>query len=106
VPTVCPRADHIFTVHANPITPAVFKQLKVPLPIFHGRAGLPLPRPIKLVHLVGAPIVPDVPPDRVRDEDVERHHARIVQATQALMADALAMGDAPRGDDVRKFGDY
>jgi 1-acyl-sn-glycerol-3-phosphate acyltransferase len=106
VPTVCPRADLIYTVHENPITPAVFKAIKLPLPLFHGRAGTPMPRPIKLVHLVGKPIQPDVPPDRVTDADVERHHARIVASVEELMQRALAMGDRAVGTDVRKFGDY
>ena len=106
VPTVCPRADHIYTVHDNPVTPLVFERLRLPVPLFHGRAGTPLPRPIKLVHLVGEPILPDVAPDQVTDADVERHHARIVAAVEELMQRALAMGDQAVGTDVRRFGDY
>jgi 1-acyl-sn-glycerol-3-phosphate acyltransferase len=106
VPTVCPLADHIYTVHDNPVTPLVFQKLRLPLPLFHGRAGTPMPRPIKLVHLVGKPIQPDVPPDKVTDADVERHHERIVAAVRELMQRALDMGDRAVGTDVRKFGDY
>ncbi|MEZ4364426.1 MAG: lysophospholipid acyltransferase family protein [Kofleriaceae bacterium] len=106
VPTVCPRADHIYTVYENPVTPMLFKQFKVPLPLFSGRAFTPAPRPIKLVHLVGKPILPDVAPDQVREEDVARHHERIVEAVRELMAEALEMGDQAVGDDVRRFGDY
>jgi 1-acyl-sn-glycerol-3-phosphate acyltransferase len=105
VPTVCPRADHIFTVYENPLTPAVYKRFKVPLPLFRGRAGTPMPRPIKLLSVIGKPVYPEVPPDRVRDEDVERHHARIIQAVRELMNQALEIGDHTVGEALR-FGEY
>lgn len=104
LPAVCPQADHIYTVYENPLTPWVYRHFKVPIPFFTGRALSPLPRPVKLVHVVGKPLYPDVAPDQATDEDVKRFHERIVRAVKDLMEEARAMGDQAQGDDIRRFG--
>jgi 1-acyl-sn-glycerol-3-phosphate acyltransferase len=92
VPTVCPSADEIFTVHDNPVTRWAYQQMKIPMPLFHGRWGIPVPRPIELIHWIGKPIHPDVPPDRVTDADVDRFHARIMSSIEDLVRQALEAG--------------
>jgi 1-acyl-sn-glycerol-3-phosphate acyltransferase len=101
VPTACPQADLIYTVHENPITPWVFRNFKVPAPIVTGRWFSVLPRPVKLVHLVGKPIYPDVAPDQAKDEDVKRFQERIIESVRGLVEEGKRMGDRPSGDDVR-----
>jgi hypothetical protein len=51
---------------------------------------------VKLVHVLGEPIPPPVPPDQVREEDVRRHHEYVTERMQALMLKALAIADAKR----------
>jgi 1-acyl-sn-glycerol-3-phosphate acyltransferase len=101
VPTACPQADFIYTVYDNPITPWVFRNFKVPAPLFAGRWNTALPRPVKLVHLVGAPVYPDVAPDQAKDADVKRFHERITEAVRGLVEEGKRMGERPVGDDVR-----
>jgi len=103
LPAVCPQADHIYTVVDNPLTPWLYKQFKVPLPFFAGRNFTPLPRPVKLIHLVGKPLYPDVAPDQVTDADVDRFHAKIIDAVRALMEEGRKMGDRAVGPDVRQI---
>jgi 1-acyl-sn-glycerol-3-phosphate acyltransferase len=89
----CPRADDLFTVFDNPVTRWSYERARVPLPAFRGRWGLPVPRRLKLWHLISEPIWPDVPPDRVREEDVVAHHGRVVTRMKRLMKDSLALGE-------------
>ncbi|MBN2694838.1 acyltransferase family protein [bacterium] len=57
VPTICIGIDDIFDVHVDGYELAGKFGLKdFPLPIFSGRFGLPIPKPIKLTHYIGEPI--------------------------------------------------
>jgi 1-acyl-sn-glycerol-3-phosphate acyltransferase len=103
VPAVCPSANDIYSVYENPLTEWAYRRFKLPLPIFRGLGPTPLPRPTKLLSVLGPPIYPDVAPDRVTDGDVTRFHARVVQATQALMVQADLLDGRAIGDDVRRL---
>lgn len=85
----CPAGDDLFDVAENPLTPWIYDRFHLPLPFFRGHRGLPVPRPIKLWHLLAPPIFPNVPPDRVERSDVEAHHRRIVRHMERLMSDAV-----------------
>jgi hypothetical protein len=61
------------------------------LPLFYGRAGLPIPRPVRLWHLLSEPIVPPVAGPDVRAADVEAHHRAVVARMERLMAEALEL---------------
>jgi 1-acyl-sn-glycerol-3-phosphate acyltransferase len=89
----CPRADDVFTIYENKLTDAVYERFRWPAPLLRGLAGLPIPRPVPLLHLVAAPMdPPSVDPD---DEDaVVAFHAEVVERMRQLMADALALSDA------------
>ena len=87
---VCPAADDIYTVYDNPITPWLYQQFKLPLPLFLGRGVSPLPRPVKLVHVLAEPIYPPkLDPEDVRDEHVRAHHAVVTERMRALVDEAL-----------------
>lgn len=103
VPNVCPQADHIFTVYGNPLTPLVYENFKIPMPIFSGRAFTPIPKPVKLVSVVGAPIYPDVAPDQVKDEDIKAFHKKVVDAVAKLMDRAKRMGINADSADVQRY---
>lgn len=87
----CPRSDDIYHVYPNPLTGRVYERLKLPLVLFRGVGPTPIPRPVKLRHLVSEPIHPPVAPDRVTDEDVVALHAAVVERMQRLMQDALRL---------------
>jgi hypothetical protein len=95
LPSACPNADEIYTVYGNSISDWIYKRFKLPLPVFRGVGPTPWPRKVKLVHLIGKPLYPDVTPDRFTDDDVERFHARIVDATQALVDHGRQIGTNP-----------
>lgn len=103
VPIVCPSSNDIFTVYDNPLTPWVYRRLKLPLPLFRGIGPTPLPRPVELLSVVGAPIYPEVAPEEVQAHDVVRMHGKVVEATRALTEQALEMRDEPRRPDALRF---
>ncbi|MEQ1566082.1 MAG: lysophospholipid acyltransferase family protein [Myxococcota bacterium] len=85
----CPRADELYTVLDNPVTRVAYRRLRVPIPVAFGRGGTALPRPVRLRHVLSEPLWSDVPPDRVTDADVGRHHARVVARMRALMTQGM-----------------
>lgn len=84
----CPRADDIFEQVDNPLTAAAYRRLRLPLPLFRGRGLTPVPRPVKLWHLLSEPIAPPVPPERVDAEVVGAHQALLTRRMAELMARA------------------
>jgi 1-acyl-sn-glycerol-3-phosphate acyltransferase len=93
----CPRSDDLFDIYPNPITPRVYDRLRLPAPLFRGLGLSPMPRPVKLWHLLSEPILADVAPDRVQREDVEHHHARLCERMSRLMRDSLEIRAEQRG---------
>jgi hypothetical protein len=85
----CPRADDLFDVVDTRVTRWAYRRLKVPIPLFRGVGPTPIPRRIKLWHLLSEPIYPRVAPDQVDDRAVQAHHAMLVERMTALMAQAL-----------------
>jgi len=84
----CPAADDIFTVYENPVTPLVYGKFKWPLPIWRGLGLSPIPRPVKLVHTIRAPLYP--PPLRngkADDRDVRAFHAELQVEMENLLQD-------------------
>lgn len=88
----CPHSDELYTVVGNPVTRALYRRFKVPLPVAFGRRGTAIPRPVRLWHLLSEPLYADVAPDRVTDADVAAQHARVVARMETLMADSLELG--------------
>jgi 1-acyl-sn-glycerol-3-phosphate acyltransferase len=83
--TACPAADRIYTVVDNPVTRFVYQRFRVPLPLAIGLG--PLPRPIRLVCYVRAPILP--PPiagSEPTHEEVHAFHAELVREMEKLIA--------------------
>lgn len=85
----CPRADDIFEVAENPLTSLAYQKLRLPMPIFRGRGLTPVPRPVRLWHVLSEPISPPVAPDQVTERDVQAHHQRLCRRMTALMQEAL-----------------
>ncbi len=57
----CPRADDLYKIYPSRLSDAVYRRLKFPIPIFHGRGPSWLPRKIQLIHYLSEPISPPVP---------------------------------------------
>lgn len=87
----CPAADDIFTLYDNPVTRTAYKQFKMPIPLFRGRWGLPIPRPIALNHAIGTPIqLPHISRDQQSDILLSKWHRKISHAMENLIISALA----------------
>jgi hypothetical protein len=92
----CPTADEIYTVYETRATNWFYQRFHLPLPLFRGRGPTPLPRPVKLVHVIDRPIPPPVAPDQVSDEVVRNHHCYVVERMHELMVRALSISDEKR----------
>jgi hypothetical protein len=103
----CPRADDLFDIADTCVTQWAYRRLKLPIPLFRGVGPTPIPRPVKLWHVLSEPIYPRVAPDQVDDRAVRAHQAMLVERMTALMGEALAYpagqsnGVADRGQPVR-----
>lgn len=82
----CPRADDVFTPYRNPLTPRVYKRLKLPLPIARGLGPTALPRPVALTHTLRAPLQP---PEGPVADHLDTFHQTLVWEMESLMARAL-----------------
>lgn len=87
----CPGADDIYTVYNSPLTAFAYRRFKLPLPLFRGVGPTPWPRPVKLLHVLDEPIAPPVPPSKVTEDVVVKHHAYVVERMQALMDRAIGL---------------
>ncbi|MCA9704281.1 MAG: 1-acyl-sn-glycerol-3-phosphate acyltransferase [Myxococcales bacterium] len=87
----CPSADDIYTVADLPVTSWMYDRYHLPLPLFRGLGPTLVPRPVKLRHVLGEPILSDVPPDRVTEDHVRAHHAYVCERMRALMQHARAL---------------
>jgi 1-acyl-sn-glycerol-3-phosphate acyltransferase len=85
----CPRADDIYSVYDNPVTPWCYDRFRFPVPLYRGFGVTLVPRPVKLVHLVSEPIYPSVPPDRVTRKAVAAHHSYVCERMQRLVKEGL-----------------
>lgn len=83
----CPAADDIFDVSTNWMTQFAYQNFKIPVAFVRGRAGVPFPRPVKLIHHVGKPLPPPKPPRNSEDRDqlVDQWHGEIVERMNELM---------------------
>ena len=54
--SACPAADDLYHVVSNPVTDWVYTRHRLAAPLFFGRFGTPVPRPVRLVHYLSEPI--------------------------------------------------
>ncbi|MFK7930566.1 MAG: lysophospholipid acyltransferase family protein [Myxococcota bacterium] len=79
----CPRADDVLTSYRNPFTPAIYKRLKLPVPLARGLGPTLVPRPIALTHILRPPVAP--PADLA---DLHAFHRALVVEMHELMHEA------------------
>lgn len=99
----CPGADDIFDVYDNALTRQAYARLKIPMPLFTGKHGIPgnvAGKPAELIHVIGKPIrLPHIPslPDRYRDMTprqqalVDRWHRKLQHLMDTTIVEALAL---------------
>lgn len=80
----CPAADDLYTVYPSGVTARLYQRFKLPVPLARGLGPTLLPRPVRLTHLVGAPIPPPAPEGDI-DGQVARVHADVVRRMEGLM---------------------
>lgn len=86
----CPDADRLYRVYESKLTKAVYKHMRLPLPVLRGWGPTLVPRPVRLRHVLSEPIPPpDFGPDDL-DDVVDAWHLRICDAMEELMVAARA----------------
>ena len=87
----CPAADELYDVYENSLTKLAYKKLHLPIPMISGLGGTLMPRPVKLLHVVGRPEHPPaLDPDAFKQQ-VDEWHAHICEQMQQLMDRALLL---------------
>ncbi|MCP4501789.1 MAG: acyltransferase family protein [Deltaproteobacteria bacterium] len=103
----CPRGDDLYSIYESPLTRIGYKFFRVPIPIIRGFGPTILPRPVKLQHLIAAPLYPPlyVPRHKMDDDTddleekrdahfeqlVDRFHAQVITRMNTLMHEALSL---------------
>lgn len=83
----CPKADDLYTLYENPLTPLVYQKYKWPLPLLRGWGPTWLPRPVKLIHYLSESIVaPQQCKTDVPEENVRKFHEQLDLQMQKLMS--------------------
>jgi 1-acyl-sn-glycerol-3-phosphate acyltransferase len=84
---ICPRADDLYQVYPTKITKWMYKHLKIPFFLATGMGGTPLPKPVRLVHFLSAPIRPpkmSSDPEKF-EQQVDEFHAKIAKISQDML---------------------
>lgn len=84
----CPAADDLYRVYENRLTKYVYKKYRMPLPLVRPYGRSPMPRKIQLVHYIDPAYYPpavDLDDEAAVESAVDRWHAELVDAMNALM---------------------
>lgn len=85
--SACPAADDIYHVVSNPVTEWVYNRYRLAAPVMFGAYGTIVPKPVKLVHYLDAPVTP---PDECMADDAEvidAFHGRLERRLQEMLTD-------------------
>lgn len=84
--SACPAADDLYDVYGSALTDWIYEQVHVPVPFARG-LGLSLwPRPVKLTHHIGRPIVPPPHDPEHEVEQIDELHAITLASMRDLMS--------------------
>ncbi|MGC6493461.1 MAG: lysophospholipid acyltransferase family protein [Myxococcota bacterium] len=84
----CPRADDIFKVYQNPVTAAIYRRFRMPVPVFRGVGPTLIPRPVRLTHRIDEAWLP--PKGPVTREKVSTAHDALTRRMITLMRQTLS----------------
>lgn len=84
----CPKSDEIFDIYPTPFTDFIYKNFKLPFVMLRGIGKTIIPRPVKLIHYISAPIHPPKIDrnDHQYNEVVKKYHQQVVTKMQRLLA--------------------
>ena len=84
---ICPRADDLYKVYPNTLTKWMYKHLKVPFFLATGVGGTPLPKPVRLVHFLSAPIRPPKMSEdpAIFEKQVAEFHAKVIKISHDML---------------------
>jgi len=87
---ICPRADDLYQVYPTKLTKWMYKHLKLPVFLALGIAGTPIPKPVRLVHFLSAPIKPPkMAEDReLFEKQVTEFHMKVMRIGQEMLRNA------------------
>lgn len=99
----CANGDDLYDIYENKLTALAYKYLKVPLPFAKGFGLTPIPKPVKLTHIVSDPIYPPVKADTKREftKQVNQLHKTIIKQMNELMKESLDYQDKQKHLKVR-----
>jgi 1-acyl-sn-glycerol-3-phosphate acyltransferase len=83
----CPAADDVFDVKSSFLTSLLYEKFHLPFVLVKGLRGLPIPRPVRLTHLLSKPLYPPkAPRGRAAFEAVvDEWHTEIISKMADLM---------------------
>lgn len=84
----CPNADRMYRVYESDLTKLVYKRLRAPVPLIRGWGPTLIPRPVKLLHLIGERMQPEALDEARFEEQVDDWHATVQKRMEALMLEA------------------
>jgi 1-acyl-sn-glycerol-3-phosphate acyltransferase len=87
---MCPKADDIYNVYCNPITPWIYERYRIPLFCIRGIGPTLIPKKVQLTHFVSAPLAP---PKIKKSSNIsvliDSFHKKILTTSNGLMTEAL-----------------
>lgn len=87
---MCPKADDIYNVYRNPVTPWAYKNYRIPLFCIRGMGPTLIPKKVHLRHYLSAPLVP---PKVKKNSNIrgliDSFHKKILTTSSELIDQAL-----------------
>lgn len=91
----CPRADDLFDILPNPFSEIIYKKFKIPFVLARGIGLSPIPKPVKLIHVVSEPLLPPkADSDKsLHQEQIKAFHRFIINRMETLMNEAKVLAE-------------
>lgn len=87
----CPKADDMYDIVKNPVTPWFYKKFKIPVFLATGLGPTPIPKPVKLTHFISEPLAPRKmsAKDPEFENYVDEFHQLVLEKMRALIDQAI-----------------
>ncbi|MCO4748040.1 MAG: acyltransferase family protein [Proteobacteria bacterium] len=86
--SACPDADRLYHIYENTLTKLAYHRLRVPIPMLRGWGPTLVPRPVRLVHVISEPLVPEALDEERFEEQVADWHSTVIARMSSLMEEA------------------
>ena len=87
----CPKADDLYEVYPSHLTAWFYRRFKVPVVLARGLAFTPLPRPVKLVHVLSEPLMPPrwTDDEEANERAAREFHGQLIERMHGLISQAI-----------------